>query len=110
LEKTDIRLDEILEKAVLLIPPAWQFPEITVACIELDEQIFQTKKYRKTQWMLISNIIVQKKRIGQVSVCYLQDPPTFDNGPFMINEHQLLNAMGPILLNWGNPAKRYHSS
>ena len=97
LEKPDISLDGILEKTVLLIPLAWQFPEIAEACIEVEGQIFQTKGFRKTQWMLISNIIIQEKTIGQVMVCYLEDRPIFDDEPFMINEHRLLNAVGQRL-------------
>jgi len=47
--------------------------------------------------MLISNIIVREKTIGQVMVCYLEERPAFAEEPFIINEHRLLNAIGQRL-------------
>ncbi|WP_020588480.1 PAS domain-containing protein [Desulfobacter curvatus] len=93
LEKPDIGLDEVMEKMVLLIPQAWQFPEITEACIDLEGQIFQTKDFRKTQWMQTSDIVIQKKKIGQVMVCYTENRPEFNGELFSIEEVCLLNAM-----------------
>ena len=97
LEKPDINLDEVLEKTVSLIPQAWQFPEITVACIELDGKIFQTAGFRKTQWMQASNIVIQGKTIGQVTVCYTERRPAFKDGPFSVEESRLLKAVAERL-------------
>ncbi|UCG63551.1 MAG: LuxR family transcriptional regulator, partial [Deltaproteobacteria bacterium] len=40
LEKPSISLGEILQGVVDLIPPAWQYPEITCATVSLHDQIF----------------------------------------------------------------------
>lgn len=93
LEKPDISLDELLEKIVLLIPQAWQFPEITVACIELEGKIFQTKDFRKTQWMQTSDIVLQGNKVGQLMVGYTENRPAFKDGPFLMEESRLLNAI-----------------
>ncbi|MBU0969973.1 MAG: PAS domain-containing protein, partial [Proteobacteria bacterium] len=93
LEKTDNGLDEILKKTVILIPLAWQFPEIAEACIELEGQTFQTAHFRKTQWMQTSNIIIQEKMVGKITVCYLEAPQTVTEEMFLLEERRLLNAI-----------------
>nr|WP_320014296.1 PAS domain-containing protein [uncultured Desulfobacter sp.] len=93
LEKPDISLNQILKSTVLLIPQAWQFPGITEACIELEGQIFQTEGFRRTQWMQTSNIVIQGKKAGQITVCYTENRPAFNEGPFSTEESYLLNVM-----------------
>ncbi len=97
LELPGITLDEVLKRTVMLIPPAWQFPEIAVACIELDSQSFQTQNFRETFWMQTSEIIVNGKPVGHVKVCYLEERPASKEGPFLIEERYLLNAIAERL-------------
>ncbi|WP_321495955.1 PAS and helix-turn-helix domain-containing protein [uncultured Desulfobacter sp.] len=97
LEKPDISIDEVLEKIMLLIPQAWQFPEITAACIDLGGQIFQTKNFRETQWMITSDIIIQEKKAGNVAVCYTENRPEFNRELFSIEESYLLNSIAEML-------------
>ena len=103
LAKPDINLNEVFKKIVPLIPHAWQFPEITEACIELEGQIFQTEGFRKTQWMQTSNIVIQGKKAGQITVCYTENRPAFNDGPFLTEEACLLKAMAKRL---GNTIER----
>ncbi|PKN37886.1 MAG: hypothetical protein CVU62_09205 [Deltaproteobacteria bacterium HGW-Deltaproteobacteria-2] len=97
IEEPDISIDEIMKKAVMLLPPAMQFPEITEARITLEEQAFQTQRFQKTQWMLTQKIIVDGKQAGQIEVCYLEERPLNDKGPFLKDERQLLIAIAERL-------------
>ena len=97
LELPGISLDKILKRTVMLIPPAWQFPEITAARIVLDEQSFQTKNFRETPWMHAHEIILHGKPVGQVEVCYLEERQAIDEGPFMIEERHLLSTIAERL-------------
>ena len=97
LELPGISLDEILKRTVLLIPPAWQFPEITAACIEVAGQSFQTARFRETPWMQGCVIIANGEPVGQVKVCYLEDRPVTHEGPFLTEERYLLNAIAERL-------------
>lgn len=72
LELPGISFDEILKKTVMLLPPSWQFPEITEPCIVLEGQTFQTANFRETSWMQAREIIVHGKPVGQVEVCNLE--------------------------------------
>ena len=97
LELPGISLDEILERVALIIPAAWQFPDVTEACIVLKGQLFQTAHFRETPWMLHSEIIVNGKTVGQIMVCYLEERRAGDEGPFMIEERHLLDAIAERL-------------
>jgi PAS domain S-box-containing protein len=97
LELPGISLDEILKRTVLLLPPAWQFPEITEACIVVEGQTFQTARFRETSWMLTREIMVHGKPAGQVEVCYLEERPASNEGPFLTDERYLLKAIAERL-------------
>jgi len=68
----DISFNALLQSIVALIPPAWQFPDITEVCIEVNGQFFQTEQFQETPWMLTHEITVQENQIGNVKVCYLE--------------------------------------
>jgi len=97
LEVPGLSLDEILKRVALIMPPAWQFPDITEACIVLRGQTFQTEHFRETSWMQVSEIVVNGKTVGQIRVCYLKERRSSDEGPFMIEERHLLDAIAERL-------------
>jgi len=91
-------LEGTLQGIVELIPPSWQYPEITCARISLDGQkIFQTQNFEKTDWSQVAEIIVDKKHVGQIEVFYLEKRPESDEGPFFEEERRLIDAMAERL-------------
>ena len=86
-----ISFDELLKRAVMRTPPAWQFPDITEACIEIGEKSFQTARFEETPWMLVNEIIAQDNKVGKVTVCYLEEQM------FSPEELTLLNAIAEKL-------------
>ena len=88
-----ISRDKLCMEAVMLIPPTWQFPEVTEASIEIDGHLFQTAHFRETPWMLESAITVHENVVGKVRVCYLQNLQKNDEGAFTREEQHLLNAI-----------------
>ncbi len=93
IEKPNILLEEILQGIVELIPPAWQYPEITCARLILEGHEFQTENFRDTRWKQIRNIMVHDKRLGTLEVGYLEEMPEHDEGPFLKEEIHLLNMI-----------------
>jgi PAS domain S-box-containing protein len=92
-----ISLEEVFMKTVMRIPSAFQFPEITEACIIIEGRSFHTERFRETPWMLVSDISMQGNPIGQLKVCYLEERRIYDEGPFLIQEQHLLNAIAEKL-------------
>ena len=97
LDTPDILLDDILQKTAAIIPPAFQYPEITSVRVILKGQEFRTENFRETSWKQSSDIIVSGEQIGSVEVCYLEEKPQMDDGPFLKEEISLLDAIAERL-------------
>ena len=95
-ERPGLTLKEILQGIVDLIPPAWQYSDITAARIVLEEHELATTNYKKTPWTLTSELMVQGKPAGRLEVCYLEPRPEADEGPFLSEENRLLNAIARL--------------
>ena len=75
IEKAEFSLPRILQGAVDLIPPAWQYPEITCARIVLDEQTFQTRSFREGTCRQSHDIRVHGGRtVGSRSITWKSVP------------------------------------
>ncbi|MFX0206225.1 MAG: PAS domain S-box protein [Candidatus Hodarchaeota archaeon] len=85
--------DELFNKAVELIPPAWQYPEIACAQIVSDYGTYSTKNFQKTHWIQSADIKVSGKKVGSVKICYLEERPESDEGPFLEEERKLINTI-----------------
>jgi len=96
-EKPGISLEEILQGTVDLIPTAWEYPEITCARIILGGEIFRTNNFRETIWKQASYIVIHGNQAGTVEVCYLEEKPERDEGPFIAEERSLLKAIAERL-------------
>jgi len=97
-EQTDLSLAELLQTIVELLPPAWQYPEITVARITLDDRTFETAglteaAHRQTAHRQTAQIVVQGEARGSVEIRYSQEMPAQDEGPFLQWERNLINAV-----------------
>ena len=87
----DLPFDELLKRAVKRIPPAWQFPDITEACIEIGGRIFKTARFKETPWILTHDIIAKENKVGKVMVCCLE------KRAFLPEERALLSAIAENL-------------
>ena len=93
----DISYEDSIQKIVDLIPPAWQYPEITCAKITIEGKEFKTKNFKETKWSQVSNIISEDKKIGALEVYYLEEKPLVDEGPFLIDERRLIDAIADLI-------------
>ena len=75
-------LDEILQGTVDLIPPSWQYPEITYSRLILDGEEFATENYSETKWKQSSDIIVDNEKHSTLEVGYLEERPEIYEGPY----------------------------
>jgi PAS domain S-box-containing protein len=96
-DKENISLDEILKGTVDLLPSSWQYPDITCSRIILENEEYISENFRETDWKQASDIIMHGKPIGSVEVCYLEEKPESDEGPFLKEERSLINAVAERL-------------
>ena len=92
-ERTSSSLGEMLECIVKLLPPAWQYPEMTTARIMLDGRDYSTSGFRRTKYMQSAAVIVRGQRRGAVEVAYVEERPEFAIGAFLKEEEKLIGAV-----------------
>ena len=89
--------NEAMQKIISLIPKAWQYPDITCCRITIDNIEYKTDNFKETKWSQVSNIILDDKKIGVLEVFYLDEKPQLDEGPFLIEERKLIDAISDLL-------------
>ena len=73
LENPDLTFDEAIQAIAERIPHAWQFSEIACANIVVGDRSFSTEHYKKTSWCQEHPIKIKGEKIGDVTVCYLEE-------------------------------------
>ena len=89
----DMALEEIIQGIVELLPPAWQYPEISCARIILDGISYTTQDFHECRQNQTAEIIVGGMPRGVIEVVYLEKRPDLDEGPFLKEERNLINAV-----------------
>ncbi len=90
-------LSEVMREVVEVIGPGWRFPEICVASIELEGEVFESKGFKMFPGVLDTAISVQGESVGRLRVCYTEECPAADKGPFLEEEVQLLESLADRL-------------
>ncbi len=91
--RADLPFERVLAEAVLLLPPACAHPEIACARIACEGREHETPGFRKTPFRLTAPIAVAGETVGCVEVCYLEERPGRDDGPFLAEERTLVDAV-----------------
>lgn len=89
----NISESEFLQTITEQIPEAWQYPEITCARIQFDTNEFKTKNFKKTPWKQSVGILINDENRGSIEVFYLEEKPEMDEGPFLKEERNLIDAV-----------------
>ncbi len=92
-EQGGLSLKDILQKIVMLLPPAWLYPEISSARIVLDDQTYATPQYKEGVHKQTTKIIWGGSQKGIVEVTYSEEKPELDEGPFLKEERSLLDTV-----------------
>ena len=86
-------LDASLELIAAALPPAWQFPEIAVARIVLDETEHATAGFEAVRSRQVADIVVNGVCRGKVEVGYVEGVPHAISDPFLLDEEHLIEAI-----------------
>jgi signal transduction histidine kinase len=90
-------LDEVLQHVVLLLPPAWQYQDIAVARIQFEGVVAMTPRFRETRWVQQASLKTSTGRHGSLEVGYLEERPKEHEGPFLVEERNLINSLADSL-------------
>ncbi len=97
LSRPDVPLEQAFSKVVEAIPPGWQYPDVCAARIEYSGRSFASADFRTTEWELCADITVQDEAVGRIRVCYLEERPREDSGPFLREEERLVSTIAERL-------------
>ncbi|MHC4118535.1 MAG: PAS domain-containing protein [Planctomycetota bacterium] len=86
-------MEEVFQDVLALIPPGWQYPEITRGKIRLDEREYVSEPFEETQWKQTANIVIHGQVRGAIEVYYIQACPALDEGPFLKEERNLIDGI-----------------
>lgn len=86
-------LAHVLNEIVALLPPAWQYPEVTEARIVFDGMVFTTANFKRTPWMQSAPLTTSHGRHGVIEVVYLKERPPEAEGPFLAEERHLIDSL-----------------
>ncbi len=97
LNKRDLPVSEAFEEVAENIPAGWQYPDVCVAVIDYQGEIFKSSDFLKTPWVMRAEIKVQGESVGLVEVYYTEERTFADEGPFLKEERRLINSIADRL-------------
>lgn len=86
-------LEEIFGEIVTLIPPAWQYPDVSAARIQFEGLTVTTPSFHETVWMQRAPLVTAKGMSGSIDVVYLEQRPEEREGPFLLEERHLIDSL-----------------
>jgi Signal transduction histidine kinase len=95
-------IEEVLTQMVALLPPAWQYPEITLARITFDNMVFTTPTFVESPWKQTASWVTQDGANGMIEVIYREARPAEVEGPFLAEERDLINSLADSLASYLN--------
>ncbi|MFC1541414.1 ATP-binding protein [Candidatus Latescibacterota bacterium] len=80
--------DEAYDKLIQHLIEGFQFPEITIAKLEIDSTVYGDRNCRdkKSKRMLKEDITINSQKRGQIQVCYKDDAAFFEEEKKMLRE------------------------
>ncbi|MEA1958269.1 MAG: PAS domain S-box protein, partial [Chloroflexota bacterium] len=93
LARQDASPEELFQGILELIPPAYQYPDITCARITIEGKRYKTENFKKTEWIQAQDINAHGERVGTVEICYLKERPEAAEGPFLEEERHLTETI-----------------
>lgn len=85
--------DAMMRAVLGLLPPGWQYPEVTQARITLDGTCWETPGFGVEQEVQSAEVAVRGEGRGSVEVTYADARPKADEGPFLKEERHLIDAV-----------------
>lgn len=88
---------DALARVVALLPPAWQYPEITSARITFDGAEHATEGFAASEWRQQAGFVTSGGKTGCIEVCYAGCVPAAAEGPFLAEERNLIDSLAEML-------------
>jgi signal transduction histidine kinase len=91
---------DVMGEVVATLPSAWQYPETAMARIRLGEIEVNSTGFTDTKWSQRATFSVRDGHDGEIQVCYGEERPLSDEGPFLSEERELIESLAEMLRAW----------
>ncbi len=81
---------ETLTEICSILPKSWQYPRYTVARIQFEGKSYVSRNFTETNWVQRENFVTIDNKKGILEIFYLKQFPKKDEGPFLLEERNLL--------------------
>jgi len=98
-------VEETLQRIVLLLPAAWQYPKYTEARIIYRNRSYVTPGLRETQWKMEQEFNTIDDESGLVQVYYTREFREESEGPFLKEERDLIMNIANLITGYINSSK-----
>ena len=90
-------MEELFRRVSVLLPPAWQYPEITRCRILFDRSEYLSEPFEPTRWKQTADIRIEGEVRGTIEIYYLKESPLADEGSFLAEERNLISGLADLL-------------
>jgi PAS domain S-box-containing protein len=92
LERENITLEELYQELANILQVSWKYKEVACARIVIGKNEFRTKNFTESKWIQSAPVKVSETIMGRIEVGYLEERPEQDEGPFLKEERQIIEA------------------
>lgn len=104
--KQGLSIDDTLQAICNLLPSAYQYSEYAVCCIEYDGKRYVSDLFIETLWKQKAEFANAEGKVVSVYVYYTKEfPIESEEGPFLIEERNLINNIATLIANFINSCK-----
>ncbi len=89
-------MEELLEKLVTVLPPGWQYPDITAARICFGKTIYKTPNFTRGLHKQDVSFKTPDGTVVKMEVIYLEKKPVAAEGAFLAEERHLINMLAEM--------------
>ncbi len=90
-------MHEVMQGVIGLLPPAWQYPEITSARIRFGGTTWESEGFRESEWKQEAAFVAGSGEAGAIEVYYADQMPSSSEGPFLAEERALIDSLAEML-------------
>ena len=95
----DNTINSVLEKAAVIISESYLYPEKACVKITWGGKAFTTENFKKTEWeQSVYQELDKDQGSLSIQVCYPEELPALDEGPFLKKERVLLETIAKELV------------
>ncbi|WP_430810840.1 MULTISPECIES: PEP/pyruvate-binding domain-containing protein [unclassified Carboxylicivirga] len=95
-------VDGVLQQIAFIAPQGWQYPEYTVARIQLGDKVYTSEYFIETEWVQTQRLQTRDGQHGSIDIFYTKSFPAVNGDPFLPEERDLLITLSRLITDFMN--------